>query len=96
MKHIKLYQTDCDIPTVIYALHNSVRQYALHSRGHGYSGEVTEIHNVFGASVDVIDYKASQSLLGVALGPESWGDNDAGLKVGCDILLPLSHVKQKT
>ena len=81
VKHIKLFPSDCDIPTVIYALQSSVRLYPLHARGNGYSGEVTEVHNVYGAAVDAMDYKIGPSYLGVALGPESWGGNDAGLKV---------------
>jgi len=39
------------------------------------------VHNVYGAAVDAMDYKIGPSYLGVALGPESWGGNDAGLKV---------------
>lgn len=84
---MKFFPVDCDIPSVIFSLQHSVRVYTLHTTGSGYSGETTEIHNVFGTAVDMIDYKVNESMLGVALGPESWGGNDAGLKVNESTLI---------
>lgn len=78
-----LYNGDCDQPAVIYSKSFSVLicQPELNEAkqsGH-VTGHTTEIHNLIGAPVDVVDFKSDQSMLGVALG--SYGGITEGFKV---------------
>lgn len=78
-----LYNGNCDIPSVIYSKVFSVYLYQPQLTETKQSGHVTEhvteIHNLIGAPVDVVDFKTDQSVLGVALG--AYGGLTEGFKV---------------
>ncbi|KAL4223809.1 regulation of transcription factor catabolic process [Mactra antiquata] len=80
VKHTKLYNSDdFQIPPVIYAHDFIVHMYRPVQEGTKYVDHVTEIHNLIGAPVEVIDFKTDQSVLGVGLG--SYGAMVDGFRV---------------
>lgn len=85
VKQMILYDTGCDISAVIFSKDVSVHLYQPQNQGTSQTShvtdDVTEIHNLIGCTVDVIDVKTDQSILGVATG-SSWYDGVAdGFKV---------------
>ena len=78
-----LYEGNYDIPAVIFCKEFSVQLYQPQLPGTRHSShvtdQVTEIHNLIGAPVDVVDFKTDKSILGVALG--SYGGLMDGFKV---------------
>ncbi|XP_052799531.1 F-box/WD repeat-containing protein 8-like [Mya arenaria] len=80
--HVKLYpSTSRDIPSVIYSKQNAIYMHTLNPQGSAYVGSTSELHNIYGASVDRVDFKVDQSLLGVALGIGSWAGFDDKLTI---------------
>ncbi|XP_045173607.2 F-box/WD repeat-containing protein 8-like isoform X2 [Mercenaria mercenaria] len=75
INNMMLYNGDCDIPAVIFSKAFSVHLYQPQLLGTSHDSHVTEcmteIHNMIGAPVDIVDYKTDQSVLGVALGSYS-------------------------
>ncbi|XP_052214862.1 F-box/WD repeat-containing protein 8-like isoform X3 [Dreissena polymorpha] len=85
VNHLKLFTNNCDsdsgIPSVVFSTAHTVSVYTLLSRGSGYVGQRSEIHNIFGASIDQVDTKPSEGWLGAALGIGLWGGFSDKLQV---------------